>query len=131
MTLFAPNATFTPNTRTAALAKMGMDRHTGRLIADKLEHIRQSLADIFTTPIGERVQRRWYGSRIFALLDSPMNEVGRLRLIAALVDAAYRFEPRVVITWANIIINTDGKVMLDYVARTIDGQDLTGQIVIR
>lgn len=121
----------TQNTQSPALAKIGMDRHTGRLIGDKLTHIRQSLADIFTTPIGERVQRRWYGSRIFALLDSPMNEVGRLRLIAAIVDAAYRFEPRVEITWANIIINNDGKVSLDYVARTIDGQDLTGQIVIR
>lgn len=77
------------------------------------------------------MQRRWYGSRIFALLDSPMNEAGRLRLAAALVDAAYRLEPRVIISWANIVVNQDGRVVLDYVARTIDGQDLIGQIVIR
>lgn len=121
----------TQTTKSPALAKLGMDRRTGRLIDNKLDHIRQSLADIFTTPIGTRVQRRWYGSRIFALLDSPMNEAGRLRLVSALVDAAYRFEPRVIITWANIKIGTDGKVMLDYVAKTIDGQDLAGQIVVR
>lgn len=121
----------TQTTKSPALAKIGMNRRTGRLIDNKLDHIRQSLADIFTTPIGTRVQRRWYGSRIFALLDSPMNEAGRLRLVSALVDAAYRFEPRVIITWANIKIGTDGKVMLDYVAKTIDGQDLAGQIVVR
>lgn len=121
----------TQTTKSPALAKLGMDRRTGRLIDNKLDHIRQSLADIFTTPIGTRAQRRWYGSRIFALLDSPMNEAGRLRLVSALVDAAYRFEPRVIITWANIKIGTDGKVMLDYVAKTIDGQDLAGQIVVR
>ena len=121
----------TQTTKSPALAKIGMDRRTGRLIDNKLDHIHQSLADIFTTPIGTRVQRRWYGSRIFAILDSPMNEAGRLRLVSALVDAAYRFEPRVIITWANIKIGTDGKVMLDYVAKTIDGQDLAGQIVVR
>lgn len=125
------NQNKSPALATPSLAKMGMDRRTGRLIDNKLDHIRQSLADIFTTPIGTRVQRRWYGSRIFALLDSPMNEAGRLRLVSALVDAAYRFEPRVIITWANIKIGTDGKVMLDYVAKTIDGQDLAGQIVVR
>lgn len=121
----------TQTTKSPAHAKIGMDRRTGRLIDNKLDHIRQSLADIFTTPIGTRLQRRWYGSRIFALLDAPMNETGRIRLVSAVVDAAYRFEPRVIITWANIKIGTDGKVMFDYVAKTTDGQDLTGQIVVR
>ena len=114
-----------------ALAKMGMDRHTGTIRSPQLAHIHQSLTDIFTTPIGSRIQRRDYGSHLFALIDSPMNPTGRLRLAAALVDAAYRWEPRVVITYANINVSTDGKTTLDYQARTLDGEEIRNHVIIR
>ena len=114
-----------------ALAKLGMDRHTGMTLSPQLAHIHQSLTDIFTTPIGSRIQRRDYGSHLFALIDSPMNPTGRLRLAAALVDAAYRWEPRVIITYANISVSMDGKVTLDYAARTLDGEEIRNHIIIR
>lgn len=123
----------TTNNRPAnpALAKLGMDRHTGMTRSPQLAHIHQSLTDIFTTPIGSRIQRRDYGSHLFALIDSPMNAAGRLRLAAALVDAAYRWEPRVIITYANIDVGVNGKTTLDYQARTLDGEELRNHIIIR
>lgn len=114
-----------------AKSQLGMDRHSGLTRKPKLSHIHQSLTDIFTTPIGSRIQRRDYGSHIFALIDSPMNPAGRLRLAAALVDAAYRWEPRVVITYANINVSSDGKTILDYQARTLDGEEIRNHIIIR
>ena len=39
-----------------ARAEQGMNRHTGLYTKDKLAHIRQSLHDIFTTPIGSRIR---------------------------------------------------------------------------
>ena len=45
-------------TGNGAYATGGMRRDNGRNTAHKLEHIRQSLADIFSTPIGSRIQRR-------------------------------------------------------------------------
>jgi phage baseplate assembly protein W len=38
----------------------GMNRETGKAMEGRL-HLMQSLGDIFTTPIGTRVMRRWYG----------------------------------------------------------------------
>ena len=45
----------------------GMDRETGKSLSG-IEHLRQSIRDILTTPIGSRVMRRDYGSRLFELL---------------------------------------------------------------
>lgn len=111
----------TPN---PALAKQGMNRKGGELLSPQLEHIKQSLWDIFTTPIGTRIQRRTYGSHLFDLIDQPMNEANRLRLVVALVDAAMKWEPRVVITWAKIEVNAEGQVVFNYSARTKTGEEL-------
>lgn len=46
----------------------GMDRRTGRLIEGDA-HLAQSVADILTTPVGSRLQRRTYGSLLPELLD--------------------------------------------------------------
>lgn len=72
----------------------GMNRETGRSI-DDIEHIRQSIADILTTPVGTRVMRREYGSQLFDLIDQPQNPANNLRLMAATVMAIMRWEPRV------------------------------------
>ena len=89
------------------------------------------LADIFTTPIGSRIQRREYGSHLFDLIDAPMNPANRLRLAAALVDAASRWEPRVVLETAVIDITMDGKTEISYTARTLDDAELRGQATLR
>lgn len=118
-------------TGNASKAENGMNRHSGHHTADKLAHIRQSLHDIFTTPIGSRLQRRDYGSHLFDLIDSPMNPANRLRLAAALVDAASRWEPRVILETAIIEIGMDGITTIHYSARTLDEAELAGQSRLR
>ena len=50
----------------------GMSRKTGKYLND-LEHLKQSIVDILTTPVGSRVMRREYGSNLFYLVDRPVN----------------------------------------------------------
>ncbi|MCV6588938.1 MAG: hypothetical protein OIF57_07920 [Marinobacterium sp.] len=51
----------------------GMDSVTGKPLAD-MAHIRQSITNILTTPIGTRVMRRDYGSVLPDLIDRPTAE---------------------------------------------------------
>ena len=59
-----------------------------------LEHLRQSVADILTTPVGSRVMRRDYGSLVPELIDQPDNETTQVRLFSAVAGALMRWEPR-------------------------------------
>lgn len=72
----------------------GMNKNTGRQITE-LEHIRQSVADILTTPIGTRIMRRDYGSHVPELIDQPQNGATRLKLMAATAMALLIWEPRI------------------------------------
>ena len=71
-----------------------MNRTTGRTIGDA-DHLRQSVADILTTPIGSRVMRRSYGSLVPALIDQPHNRALAGRVCAAAASALMRWEPRI------------------------------------
>ncbi|MEX9802965.1 GPW/gp25 family protein, partial [Proteus terrae] len=51
---------------------LGMNAQTGERITD-IEHVRQSVRDIFNTPIGSRLMRREYGSLLADLIDGPVN----------------------------------------------------------
>ena len=70
-----------------------MNRHTGQALTGAA-HLRQSVADIITTPIGSRVMRRTYGSLVPALLDQPLNKTLQMRVAAAAASALMRWEPR-------------------------------------
>ncbi len=59
-----------------------------------LAHLRQSVRDILTTPIGTRVMRREYGSRLFELLDAPLTPGTLTEIYAAAAEALARWEPR-------------------------------------
>lgn len=84
----------------------GMSRHTGQRI-DELEHIRQSVADILTTPIGSRVMRREYGSRLPELIDQPLTGPTLLRAYAATTKALIRWEPRIKVRSITRKVHTD------------------------
>lgn len=86
----------------------GMDAATGRRL-DGLDHIRQSIRDILTTPVGSRVMRRDYGSLVPELIDHPANAANRLRLMAATVMAVMRWEPRVKVTALSFSISAAGQ----------------------
>ena len=70
-----------------------MNRTTGAAISG-LEHLRQSVGDILSTPIGSRVMRREYGSLVPELIDHPDNNASQVRLFSAVASALLRWEPR-------------------------------------
>ena len=70
-----------------------MNRTTGAAISG-LEHLRQSVGDILSTPIGSRVMRRDYGSLVPELIDHPDNNASQVRLFSAVASALLRWEPR-------------------------------------
>lgn len=73
------------------------DRETGEDIFDN-QHLRNSIIDILTTPIGSRVMRRDYGSKIFSAIDRPVNQFFFLRIYSAIAESLDRWEPRIRIT---------------------------------
>ena len=80
----------------------GMHRNSGTRL-DSLAHLRQAIADILTTPLGSRLQRRTYGSLIPDLIDQPANDATRLRMYAATASALMRWEPRLRITRVQLV----------------------------
>lgn len=72
---------------------IGMNRETGRALSG-IDHLRQSITDILTTPLGARIMRREYGSRLFELTDAPMNQSTLIEIYSATIDALSRWEPR-------------------------------------
>ena len=71
----------------------GMDAVTGRPLGG-VAHLRQSIRDVLTTRIGDRVGRREYGSRLPELVDRPMSPALLVDVHAATAEALARWEPR-------------------------------------
>lgn len=103
----------------------GMNVTTGQRL-EGIDHIRQSVADIITTPIGSRVMRRDYGSLVPDLLDRPMNDALLMQIYAATVIAVSRWEPRIQITGTRRTVSTQqpGAIMIELQGKTADGQTL-------
>lgn len=76
-------------------------------------HLRQSIRDILTTPIGSRVMQRTYGSRIPELLDAPMSRGFVADLVAAAAEAITEWEPRVQLKRVQVKSAAPGKVSID------------------
>ena len=100
---------------------VGMNRATGKHFSDETDHIRQSIRDILTTPVGTRVMRRSYGSLLPSLIDQPGNPANRLRLMSATVMAIITWEPRVSVQSASISLDISGKVTIDLLATRNSG----------
>jgi phage baseplate assembly protein W len=94
-----------------------------------IDHLKQSIIDILTTPLGSRVMRRDYGSRLYSLVDAPMNRGTLSALYAATVEAIARWEPRfqvqkVVATNAapgSVELSVTGKYLPDGKIITLEG----------
>ena len=71
----------------------GIDASTGRALGG-IAHLRQSVRDILTTPVGSRVLLRAYGSRLFELVDRPLGPPLLALMQAEAADALARWEPR-------------------------------------
>jgi len=81
----------------------GINNTTGKAL-DGIEHLKQSIRDILRTPIGTRVMRRDYGSRLFDLIDAPMNSQTIIDIVAATADALDRWEPRLLLE--RVVLNS-------------------------
>lgn len=75
----------------------GVNNRTGKRLSG-VAHLRQSVSDILTTPIGSRVLVRDYGSDLFSLADNPRDDMTRLQIIAASATALARWETRLKVT---------------------------------
>ena len=71
----------------------GMSKHTGENIG-AMAHLRQSIEDILTTPLGTRVGRRDYGSTLPDLVDRPMSAGLVVDVTSASALALDKWEPR-------------------------------------
>ncbi|SDK78458.1 hypothetical protein SAMN05661010_00075 [Modicisalibacter muralis] len=103
----------------------GMNRITGGSLGE-LEHIRQSVADILTTPLGSRVMRRDYGSLLPDLIDQPLHDATLLRAYAASVMAIMRWEPRIRVTaiHRSVSAKRPGTASLEIQGQTADGREV-------
>lgn len=86
---------------------MVMDAHTGGLLRGRAS-IAQSLRDILTTPLGSRVMRADYGSRLWEYLDQPMTPALRLSLYRATAEAIGRWEPRFALAQVAVTLSPPG-----------------------
>ncbi|MFY0309631.1 GPW/gp25 family protein [Leisingera sp. D0M16] len=90
---------------------IGIDASTGKELSG-LAHLRQSVRDILTTPIGTRVMRRDYGSRLYRLVDAPMNDATRLDMMAATYEALETWEPRLQVEQVSIEMPEPGGIVI-------------------
>jgi phage baseplate assembly protein W len=104
----------------------GMNRETGQELQG-FDHLKQSIADILTTPVGSRVWRRDYGSRLPQLVDRPINQSLIAELVAATAEALDRWEPRLKLEQVRIVsASSGGQVELNLVGYYIpDGKKIT------
>ncbi len=103
----------------------GMSNTTGQHL-DGLSHLRQSIQDILLTPIGSRPMLRDYGSRLFELIDAPLNAETRLEIHAAVVDALQKWEPRIQVQRVDVVNAGAGTFELNLIAMYLpDGKQIT------
>lgn len=108
----------------------GMNAVTGRRVQG-IDHLRQSVRDILCTPLGSRVMRRDYGSRLPELVDAPLNRSTLLQMYAATTEALHRWEPRLRVHAVSAQVMADGRLVLDIAGEYLpDGERVTLEGVV-
>lgn len=88
-----------------------MNRATGKDI-DDLEHLKQSIADLLTTPKGSRVYVRNYGCDLFYLIDRVVNKTTVSLMYGAIAEALDLWEPRLIVTKITMDMIAQGHITL-------------------
>ena len=94
----------------------GMSNPNGGYLND-LEHLKQSIVDILTTPIGSRVICRDYGSTLFQLTDYPVNRDLFPKIYATVTDAIDKWESRFKVEKVTIDSIKEGHIILSLIGR--------------
>ena len=101
---------------------MGMNVLNGRSLTG-LDHLKQSIADILNTPIGSRVMRRDYGSKLFSLIDAPLNRGTLVDIYAAIAEALMKWEDRLLVSAVDITSAQLGQITLKITGKyVLDGK---------
>lgn len=98
---------------------IGINRQSGKPLTPEA-HLDQSIVDILTTPIGSRVMRRDYGSRLPELIDAPVNDETVLEAFVAAAEALRKWESRfkvIRIRLADANANGFGNIRIEGVER--------------
>lgn len=95
---------------------IGVDRRTGQPLSG-LDHLKQSIEDILTTPLGSRRMRPDCGSNLRRFVDLPVNDGWKSAVQAEVARALGRWEPRVQLERVKVVSVLDGQI----------GLELTGQ----
>lgn len=99
-----------------------MSRATGRAISEK-EHIRQSVTEILTTPVGSRIMRREYGSLLADLIDQPQSQSLMLQVYSAVYLAVLRWEDRINLIQVGTSVSENGQVNIDLQGEYVDSNE--------
>ncbi|EKT4539536.1 GPW/gp25 family protein [Pseudomonas alloputida] len=95
---------------------IGLDRRTGQPLSG-LDHLKQSIEDILTTPLGTRRMRPEYGSNLRRFVDMPVNDGWKSAVQAEVARALGRWEPRIRLERVQVVSVVGGQI----------GLQLTGQ----
>ncbi len=102
-----------------------MNINTGKAISE-IAHIKQSIANILTTPIGSRVMRRDYGSRLFEKIDRPLNGELIAEIYSDIVEALFTWEPRFEVEQVTVQSIGIGSIVIDLEGSLLrNGQKIT------
>lgn len=102
---------------------IGVDSKTGKHLSGNA-HLRQSIIDILTTPIGSRVLRRDYGSSLYDLIDNPQDISTKLKIISATAGALSKWEPRIIIKKVSVTFVEMGAFELSIMAQNKEFQTI-------
>ncbi|PZW86740.1 MULTISPECIES: GPW/gp25 family protein [unclassified Pseudomonas] len=107
---------------------IGMDRRTGQPLSG-VTHLRQSIEDILTTPLGSRRMRPEYGSQLRRYVDLPVNEGWKSAVQAEVARALGRWEPRLKLERVKVVAVLDGQVSLALSGRYL-GDDALVEVTV-
>lgn len=105
---------------------IGMDRRTGQPL-NGVAHLRQSIEDILTTPLGSRRMRPDYGSQLRRYIDLPVNAGWKSAVQAEVARALGRWEPRLALERVRVVAVLDGQVSLALSGRYL-GDDVLVEV---
>ncbi|UVL73871.1 GPW/gp25 family protein [Pseudomonas protegens] len=88
---------------------IGMDRRTG-LPLSGIEHLRQSIEDILSTPLGSRRMRPEYGSKLRRFVDLPVTGGWKSAVQAEVARALGRWEPRLKLERVLVVSLVGGQI---------------------
>ena len=90
---------------------IGLDRRTGQPLSG-VAHLKQSIEDILTTPVGSRRMRPEYGSNLRRYVDLPVNEGWKSAVQAEVARALGRWEPRLKLERVLVTAVLNGQITL-------------------